>query len=49
MKCAFCGKSVAAKDRVTYRWRLSGVKIAVHTDCEEEVKNDTRIAKQEAK
>jgi hypothetical protein len=44
--CGVCEKKVAAKDRVIYRWRMSGHAVAVHEGCEWQVLNDTRVIRE---
>ena len=45
--CGVCEKKVGVKDRVIYRWRMSGNAVAVHEGCEWQVIGDTRVIKEE--
>ena len=45
MKCGICGKKVAKKNSVIYRWRASGNPVWVHEGCDWQVGNDTRVVK----
>ena len=45
--CGVCEKKVTIKNRVTYRWRMSGNMVAIHEGCEWQVIGDTRVIKEE--
>ena len=46
MKCNICEKKASKNNSAKYRSRLSGMTLLVHTECEWQVENDTRVIKE---